>query len=143
MRQQSPENEGDTCTLCVIWSYLLLRSAADLQVVYPLLYNFVGSSKREETETEQAVSLVASRPSSHVVLKEALPGSEENVRRLVVQFQCKSEGRWSTRTSGQLDQCFSFLLFIYTNPSLDCKNSDSTKFDGTGDLLYTPARVYQ
>lgn len=112
MRQQSPENEAGICTLCVIWSYLLLRPAADLQVMYPLLYNFVGSSKREETETEQPVSLVASRPTSHVVLKEALPGSEESVRRLVVQFQCKSEGRWSTRTSGQLNQSISPLVHL-------------------------------
>ncbi|CDJ36128.1 uncharacterized protein EMH_0007950 [Eimeria mitis] len=72
--------------------YAWCRGSADLQVMYPLLYNYVGSSKREETETEQSVSLVASKPSSHVVLRDVLPGLEENVRRFILQFQCKSEG---------------------------------------------------
>ncbi|CDI85837.1 hypothetical protein, conserved [Eimeria praecox] len=72
--------------------YAWCRGSADLQVMYPLLYNYVGSSQKEETETEQSVSLVASKPSSHVVLREVLPGLEENVRRFILQFQCKSEG---------------------------------------------------
>lgn len=75
---------GIACCACL--------SAADLQVMYPLLYNYIGSSRREETETEQSASLVASKPSSHVVLREVLPGLEENVRRFILQFQCKSEG---------------------------------------------------
>ena len=68
-------------------------AVADLQVMLPLLYNFVGSSKKEKTETEQVTGLVVSRPSSHLVIKEVLPGSEENVRRFILQFQCKSEGK--------------------------------------------------
>ncbi|CDJ45915.1 hypothetical protein, conserved [Eimeria brunetti] len=72
--------------------YAWCRGSADLQVMYPLLYNYVGSSKKEEPGTEQPVSLVASKPSSHVVLREVRPGLEENVRRFILQFQCKSEG---------------------------------------------------
>ncbi|XP_026192632.1 uncharacterized protein LOC34617814 [Cyclospora cayetanensis] len=67
--------------------------AADLQVMFPLLYNYLGTSKANDKSTERgANSLVATRQSSHIALREALPGSEENVRRFVLQFQCKSEG---------------------------------------------------
>lgn len=80
--------------------------------MYPLLYNYVGDSRREGTATEQPVSLVASKPSSHVILKEMLPGLEENVHRFILQFQCKSEGThyWASMEAANSFQMFTSLL---------------------------------
>lgn len=66
--------------------------ATDLEVMLPLLYNFVGSGQQQKSPIVEAPSLVASRPSSHIVLREAIAGSEENVNRFILVFQCKSEG---------------------------------------------------
>lgn len=71
----------------------VLFAAADLEVMFPLLYNFVGSKRNPEPIPGQAAGLVTSRPSSHVILREAVPGSEDNVSRFILEFQCKSDGK--------------------------------------------------
>ncbi|KAL8455094.1 hypothetical protein Emag_001070 [Eimeria magna] len=53
---------------------------------------FEGKAQQPKASGGQMTSLVASKPSSHLTLKEVKAGAEENVHRLMVEFRCKSEG---------------------------------------------------
>ncbi|KAL8433064.1 hypothetical protein Efla_006263 [Eimeria flavescens] len=119
-------------------------AAVDLEVMYPLLYSFAGKRQEPTKANGRMPSLVASRPSSHITLREVSPGAEENVHRLILEFQCKTEGEFASRlgTSKALlppdvqiffkKQCVAPVLSSVRDPSC---SSGILSEDGTGCCL--------
>lgn len=106
-------------------------SAADLEVTSPLLYSFVGGRQAEGKQNPENPGLVATKPSSYIALREATAGSVENVHRFILQFQCKSEGKFQAAYSMNLALSTTAKCGIFLQLNEMWKGSQSSRYHST------------